>query len=373
MPLVTLIGYYGRKNIGDDIMLSALESGLHDRIPGCRINICSAAQLPIQTRPATHVIVTPSLVGRVRKLASLAESKTVIWGGGTCLYEDGPGGLSGLRGLRRMQRICRLFGTRFALIGVGVGDIHTFAGRRLVSSIISDADLVVCREAESVRLATELAAGQEIHMGGDLAFLAAIPEAQTTKERALKPRIVAFCGTSYHAGDADLVRRYRAMIEQWLNSGVEKILFIPMHQGTASDNDLHYRLSDGLLNDRHEHIAYATVDECLAALRRCDAAVSFRLHGVVLADFVGTPCLAVAYSPKVAHYCTKIGDAALHRLRKLGAWISSSDLSSVANSTNEFRQEFTAFRAAERRAAASSLDAVTSMIVSRRCYDATRC
>ncbi len=356
MKRVALIGYYGRDNLGDDLMLAALARRLAVSVPHLQLDVSTAAPLSFSLPECARVIVTPSWRGRLAKLGAIVNSDAVIWGGGTCIYEDGPGGLAGLRGLRRVLELCRLSRTRFILLGVGLGELHTSPGRELARRIITGADAVYCRDETSRERADRLAGTSCASTGGDLAFLdpAPIRRAGDTESSGM-PATVAFCGASYFADDDAVVSAYRGMIATWLEAGVGRVRFIPMHRGRQSDHAMHRRLAADLPEDRVELLTESSTDDALRALATADAAVSFRLHGVALADMIGLPCWAVAYSPKVSYYCRKIGEVGSRRLRELGAAITPADLAAVREDRFLYRGDFEAFVAAESRAASDSV------------------
>ena len=133
---LSLVGYYGYRNLGDDLMLAQLVARLseHPTIGG--ITVCSIDHLPFPLPAKARTLLTPSPAGRVRKAWSLVRGDIVVWGGGTCLYEDGPGGIDGLRGIIRVMRLTQAFGGKYVMLGVGVGPLHTERGRILLRRIV---------------------------------------------------------------------------------------------------------------------------------------------------------------------------------------------------------------------------------------------
>lgn len=362
MKRLTLIGYYGRRNLGDDLMLAGLLEYITRQSVGLRVDVCTAAPLAMAIPSSVRQIVTPSLGGRLAKLESIVRSQVVAWGGGTCLYEDGPGGTTGLEGIARVIQICRLARTRFSLLGVGVGALHTDHGHRLTRFILKNADDVFLRDEESVDRANTIVGWEKGKVCGDLAFLRP-PLPGRPRDVSLKPETVIFSGVSQFAGHPNLIASYRRMIAGWISGGVRKVRFLPMHQGPGTDHEMHRLLCDGLPPDSYDLIDYGTLEEACSHISSADLSVSLRLHGVVLADMLRVPCFAVSYSPKVAYYCSKMGDVGLRRLRDLGEEITYTDMRRLQLSFPSHEVTIGGFIGREERSALMALEHFRSTLL----------
>ncbi len=323
---VTLVGYYGHHNLGDDLMLQNVLQALLAYKGIYKIRVCTVGPLAFQSADRTTVIRSDSILGRMKKFIAIAGSDIVIWGGGTCLYEDRQGGLSGMSRIRRLIRLTHLFGGKFIMLGIGVGSISTPGGFRLFKTIVHEADEIYCRDNRSASMVDDVCGAKKAKHCGDLACLSWQDIREPRPEFTTNIRHVAFCGTYYHAKDTALISLYSECIKSWIEAGVDRISFIPMHQGKRNDNDFHKELSRGSIEERSEFVNYCGPSEAAMHLSKADVVVAFRLHAAVLSQAIGVPYIGVNYSSKVSAFLIQAGPEHLVRLKELGEPIGYQDL-----------------------------------------------
>lgn len=325
-----LLGYYGYGNLGDDLMLDRLMRAFASSDRVGRIDVSSvSSNIPVHGND-THVLAAGGWRGRFSKAVSIARSDVVVWGGGTCLYEDGPGGTAGLRGIARVIKLTRATGGRYVLLGVGVGTIHTTEGRRLLADIVKGSSTIHCRDDSSREIVDGLREPGFAFAGGDLALLGWSPHegARPSRDRL---RHVVFCGTRDLASRPELVAAYRADIQDWIDSGVERVTFLPFHQGERSDDQFHEMLAEGLPSGRVAFAKWSSPSDAESVIKSADLVVAIRLHASVMSCMLGVPCLAIAYSPKVNAFMARTGLPESDVVRGLGARVARSDLEAAWN------------------------------------------
>ncbi len=331
---VHLLGYYGYRNLGDDLMLDRLLGifSLSENIAS--VDISAVADLALDSFPHVQALVTRGIRGRLAKAWSIARSDVVVWGGGTCLYEAGPGGTQGLRGIAKVMRLTHATAGKYVMLGVGIGEIHTDEGRRLLSNIVRSVDGIYCRDVDSVGIVNEICGYDKARTCGDLSLLNWHPSEDKRAPR-VEPRHVVFCGTHEQADSQELIKAYTDSARGWLAAGVGRVTFLPFHQGTRSDHAFHERIVAGLPTDRVTVASYDRVEQAESILASADVVVAFRLHASVVACMRRTPFLAVNYSPKVKAFVAKAGLNVDALVKDLGAPIDVEDLRVAMTTANE--------------------------------------
>lgn len=352
---VVLVGYYGFNNIGDDLMLAGLLDTLRREAPSCDVRVIVRPGVPILPQPAQTVFVSETLAGRVRRIATYAWADAVVWGGGTCLYEDGPGGVAGIESLLRSVRTCRLLRKPFHLLGVGIGTIHTERGRNLVRAILNGASGIYVRDQLSADKCLDICGRSPDLVMGDLAFLTGLCEITHPTEETSGPGTLAFCGVAGYACDETVIAACRSALRRALEMGFRDILFIPLHQGADSDRVFHEAVAAGLDQARVRHASHDSLEDCVSLLGGSRALIGMRLHSIVMADLLGLPSIALAYSPKVGAYLEKTGLLLSGRLFGLGDSIPEAALTDMIDGHAVYEEQRRAFIRREREDAAAGV------------------
>ena len=173
---VLLSGYYGCGNLGDDLLLtvavkdcarSCPERGFccATTAPTCRTSDRTSSP-PASTRSSTIARDRGFPAHRLHRAHGglLRQCRWLVFGGGTVFHDNG-----GLASLALQWLICHLaraLGVRIAALGVGVGDLRTATGRRLLRGIIARCELFLVRDDAALRQC----AGTKARLTADLVF-----------------------------------------------------------------------------------------------------------------------------------------------------------------------------------------------------------
>jgi len=349
--MFTLVGYYGYDNLGDELMRTGLVETMKadGRVGDVRVVVKPGAVLAAGA--GAEVPLAATLSGRLKRLALYAASDAVVWGGGTALYEDGPGGTAGLESMLKTVRTCRLLRTPFHLLGVGVGAVFTDKAEGIIRSILQESTSIYVRDEESAEKCLNLGGRSPEMVMGDMAFLCEPPPARRRSTGPGCSGSLVFCGASYFANDAEVIETCRSALGRALDLGFERILFVPMHQGTDSDRAFHEAVAAGLPDGAYQHVDYRAAAECLDVLSSCSALIGLRLHSIVLADMLGLPNIAVAYSGKVDAYVRKSGLAYPGRVVGLREHLPTEAIAGMAPAYLAHEQQRSAFVDSEAAAA----------------------
>lgn len=349
---VVLLGYYGYGNLGDDLMMQAASGVLAASSNIAQMIVFVDSQSTLVPLPSPKIIYSKlnGFFGKLRLAKEILFANRVIWGGGTCLYAGPDGELSGLRFLSKVSRYCKFVQKPIHFCGIGIGFVPLGDASRLVSEIIADSGSLVFRDEASLARALELGADPSIvSLGGDIFFMAQRQDPRSRHDGVI--RKISFSGVEEYSKKSELVKFYSEVMKEWiLELGVE-ILFLPMHQGSNSDNGLHEAIASYLPIGSYSLLNYMDPLECSNLMQQADFHVGMRLHSLALADCLGIPNIAIEYSTKVAQYVEKSQMGSYPRLAQVGENISSNRiLNAAAAYVNN-----TGFLDAERSAAHSAI------------------
>lgn len=320
-----LIGYYGRHNIGDDLMLMGLLDYLAGRPEVSTITVlCHDGYYP--QKPKTTYCTQTSLVSAVG-LLRLASADAVIMGGGTCFAEQQD--LRHLRGMYRMVRICRWFGRPFVFAGIGIGDLQSPNVISLAAKTLNSAHFLYFRDESSLQCCHAMGVQQQFaRVAGDLALLCTdhiAPVPRTTRQGTLRA-----CSFSGLAGmPEELVERYAVILQGLMDQLGFHLHLLPAHGGPEGDLAVHARLARGLRPGSYTLHEMEPFEGFLQLLGQMDFHIGLRLHSLVLADLIGVPSIGVRLSPKIAYYLEKSAMLPALRLREPGEEITAGQVVDV--------------------------------------------
>jgi len=313
---IVLAGYYGFRNIGDDLMLRNLLAVIGARPDVERIDVlCREHYYPALPKVRYLPSGKSALPGRV---SAVARADYVIWGGGTCLYESDDN--AGLFWISRLQRLTRLFKGRFAFAGIGIGSFRTPRLAALAGGMLAAADHVSFREEASAAAAAALPGYRGgACIGGDLVFLHTASFEALRRGRSADAPLLNISFSGLHGLDDGRAAHYAAQLgAAALELGAE-LHFLPAHAGAAGDDEFHENLARRLPRpERCRFHSWRTPEEYLRVMAGMDFHIGMRLHSIICADLLGVPSLAVAYAPKVRYYVEKTGMSAERRVIEMG-------------------------------------------------------
>lgn len=302
-------GYYGMRNVGDDVLLYVTLAGTERVDANAAFTIISTRSETTPPRARARLVPGGRRLENVRQML---RHDVWLFGGGGLLQDESPKAVGFLHRLEQSARVVKMLGRKIVLLGVGVGPLATSAGRAAARSLLEQADLVTVRDAESRALAIEIAPAATVHVTADLAFL--LPRyAPATLADDRRPRNSSVLGVSLlpyarslgHDGRGDdevasaVARTLKPLLERHRNWDIELFEFFA---GSGAYGDARVlRLVEGELgmSGRVRYRPY-TGDflSVYSAIGACEAFVGMRFHSCLLAYAAGVPCLMIAYHPK---------------------------------------------------------------------------
>ncbi|SMB89462.1 polysaccharide pyruvyl transferase CsaB [Deinococcus hopiensis] len=276
---VTVSGYYGFGNTGDEAIALAISRALKAR---------GAEPLLLSNTPEetarTYGCESAPRMQPLGLLAALARSGVVLSGGGGLLQDrTSARNLTYYLGVIRAARLLR---KRVVVFNQSIGPLSPEGGRRVAAALRGVP--VIVRDRGS--LETLRALGLEGELGGDPALLLSPTPGLTPDPRRviLAPR-----------GDVtDATEGLRSVAAALRSQGrhVTALSFMPDHDDGAARS----LGADEVLGTRDPQVA-------LDAIASSGFVIGVRLHAVILAAAAGVPFAGVAYDPKVQGFCDDAG------------------------------------------------------------------
>lgn len=313
---VTLMGYYGAGNFGDDLMLYILCEELLAQHPGLQIDVFinGRNKFPTFIPESERVkVIDFQYSGSWNKMSTLVKymrsRDAFIWGGGTCFTDKDAIGY-----FDKFTR-ARLLGCKIAYVGVGVGKLTRL--QRIIKTriLLGIASTVTLRDETSYTRALEMlpfnSRRDKLQLTEDLTYLYFKQHPQTPASPVQQPKKILL---SWRHLDQYLPKdTQQQLIEHTLQAlqqlhkefGFTQIDSLVLDN--SKDNEVHSELSAQLqswLPDiPHHHYKPVSPFEKIDLIKGYDALISVRYHGVLFGDALGVPSIAVNYSPKVEYYC----------------------------------------------------------------------
>jgi polysaccharide pyruvyl transferase CsaB len=318
-PSVLVAGYYGASNAGDELILETIAGRLARGDGGARVVV--AAQDPAEVT-RRHGLPAFRRTDLDETEAGVRDAAAVVLGGGGLWHDHGFGDAGALPGaFRNAERsmgswmppvvMARALGRPVHVFGLGVGPLEHPDARRLAGWLAAQATSVSVRDAASLELLDHLGARAE--QGADPVYavdLPVVPPAPGLARMAAEQSLLAVnlrpWGDPAARGLAGRVAEAVTAVARRRGSIV---LGLPFHAGPARDERPLGELLAGLGDGAPGVLLPWTGDAGTlgAVLRASAAVVTMRLHPALLAHRVGTPCVGLAYDPKVAAHFAEVG------------------------------------------------------------------
>jgi len=312
-------GYYGMRNVGDDLLLYVTLAEV-DRIdPQASFTVVSQVSLLSPPRARVAVVRGGKPLTTLRQLLA---NDVWLFGGGGLLQDGSRRSRHTLNRLRLACRAASWLGRKVALVGIGVGPLDTSAGRAQAREILRLADFVTLRDDESAFVARDLAPEKAFSTTADLAFLLRrvrpTPSPNHRKAWKSQPTLgISLLPQSASLGngaepDVETGRRVAAALNYVLERNrALRIKLLEFFSGAETYGDrVVLETVRGQLRFP-ERVSYRAYDgDALAVfeeVRNCSAVLGMRFHSCVLAALAGVPFAMITYHPKCTTLARSLG------------------------------------------------------------------
>lgn len=307
---ILLLGAYGRGNAGDDVFLHCATSLFAGR--PLYINSADDNLLPAQFRGKVSTISTTSPHDLLKKIKVYFSIREVVYWGGDLWVE-----LYGTRTPRQLlykmvllNLLLRLTGKKIYYVGVGIGNLKGFS-LFLARFSARLAKRIVVREQRSAQV-IDL---PQVSILPDLAINLPYHLPVRHKTPSGRPWVVAISILQSIPNPSENFPRLITQMAAFINSlPADKytVVLVPMHITEAEKYDdlwASEQLLPLLRGRKVEMYTERDLEKIIAKLRSADVVIGGRLHTNILAALNGTPCIGIAYRPKVRSFFVDNGIA----------------------------------------------------------------
>jgi len=298
---VTVSGYYGCGNAGDEAVLAGMREAF-GQLAGGGVRLVPLSENPDQTR-ALHGLDARQRMSMRSVRSALSESQLLISGGGSLLQDT-----TSLRSLIYYLWIARMglqAKVPVMFYAQGIGPLRRPAARWLVRMTANRVSYITVRDEASEHLLKSIGVNRPpIEVTADPAF--GLRPAATDKvtgawgQTPIPPPGVSKIGISIRSWGADRdvqIEEYGSLLANLSDKTGARLVLLPMQlPGDAEFSDAVSRKS-GRDIPVIRGITSPTV--MLGMIGSMDVIVAMRLHALIFAARMATPLFALAYDPKV--------------------------------------------------------------------------
>lgn len=304
-PRVTLSGYYGFANAGDEAVLAGLVRALRARRSPDELDITALSINPAETRQ-THGIGAAHRYKSRDLLPALRATDVLLSGGGSLLQDVTSA--HGIFYYLGVVRLAQMLGKKTMFVAQGIGPLTRPRSRRLVAAVANRLDAITVRDPDSASLLREIGVRKpNIEVTADPALLLA-PEREY---EPLKGDSFGVALRPWQGHDA-LPLQVAEACRQPL-AGCRALLFAMQPEADRFPME---QFSQKWRQENRVVDSPVGLASLLPNLGCCQAVVGMRLHALILAAACGVPSVALSYDPKVAAFMAQSGQAdAVHDLQ----------------------------------------------------------
>ena len=313
---VTLSGYYGYGNAGDEAVLAGLVKGFRDARPAGDLEIVALSGNPAETR-ATHGIGAADRYKPGPLLTAIARSDLFLSGGGSLLQDVTSA--HGIFYYLGVVRLAQMLGKKTMFAAQGIGPLNLPRSRRLVASVANRLDAVTVRDSESAALLREIGVNRPtIEVTADPALLL---------ERKDRPLVPNNGGIGQEQSDSPIIggggaSDFGIALRSWhgqeaLAAQVADACWQPLADSRALVFPMQPQNDQAIAEQfaaKWQSVNKAVVCQTQTGLPgllfnigSCELMVGMRLHALILAAACGVPSVALSYDPKVAAFMGSSG------------------------------------------------------------------
>lgn len=303
---ITMSGYYGFGNAGDEAVLKSLLASIGRVFPDASVTVLSASP------ETTGRIYGCSAVKRFdpfRVFGAIRGCDTFISGGGSLLQDA-----TSTRSLVYyvlLIRLAKLLGKKVMLYANGIGPVSKKMNRKRVRRAVELADAVTLRDGASLEELRGMGVSR-----GDIAVTADPVFMLSPADRAVGEAILRRAGVPDGGFVAVSIRPWRSDaafrrgIAEICDGIVKKlglsVVFLPMQP--VIDERESEAVRSLMTEPAFILPASCTAEELMSVIGQSEFTLSMRLHSLIFAARAGVPSVGFTYDPKIDAYLDMLAE-----------------------------------------------------------------
>lgn len=318
-----LMGYYGARNLGDDMMLFCLRHWLNAQ--GIQITVLGEIPQEVHQRFQVPAVQNVPLLGewawydvwfrgKALRLLQIMKSHDALIVGGGDLIRDDRGWRPFLYTLEKLMLMI-LLGKPTYLVNTGIGRPQTWYGRKLLRWTLRRCKKIIVRDQRSYDLCRELGAGGHTEYAPDIVMtLPSLVESQAAPAAKERSYVVVSLRTQanvFHQFDLNETRlqNLARALDQLAEQQNAEIVFLPFQSTDyEQDHQIHERVAAVMEQKDRVVLREWTGDfaELLALIGGAKLVIGMRLHAVILGVALRIPSVLMPYDHKLREFATQV-------------------------------------------------------------------
>ena len=319
---IFLIGWHGKYNIGDDIMLDIISWGAYKYWNVKKIYVLASPSCLNDNesgRAKVIGIVTRNRIQNyINKAIAVIKSDALVFGGGSIYHA-----VNSCRWKYFYTKLFKLIHRkgRVGSIGVSVGPFKEVEEVNWCKKLLKEFNFLIVRDKKSFELANKMLLPYEVQIGFDLSVLYFLSHNTYTLSTAKNEQVnIGFSILNYdkfkgeeYSFDISRNKKIKEVIKTLVNKDLTiKIrLFVLCKDKTFGDeepaNEIYQEIND-INKSQIEIIKYVGDPKSIIySMSECNVIISMRLHGSVLAYLLNKPLLMISYHNKCLDFAEYVG------------------------------------------------------------------
>jgi len=323
--IVAISGFYGARNLGDDLILEAITSAIEREVPGAQPIVVAQNARVVEAEHGFQA-VTRHHHQSVDALVSNADA--FVLGGGGLWHDytfDESGGIAGMitgssisiSGISAGGLLSAIRQVPFHTIGLGVGPLSKPDAFDLIRFISHQTTSLSVRDDHSKTLITSSGSNKDVLVEPDVVYsldFSHIGHSAALCELRSDHILIGINLRPWdraHESNDFLVRKVASAIKHFASHMDRPIalVLLPMQEGPSYDRRTLRQLVEMIGPDVpvHDMNSPLTTDNFIETLRSTDVVISMRLHTCLLAHRLGKAAIGLAYDPKLGAHFDEVG------------------------------------------------------------------
>jgi polysaccharide pyruvyl transferase CsaB len=317
---VTICGFYGNYNLGDEAMLDGMIHLLRQQHSNLEFTVFSRDPQDTSSRYSVSSIRREGRRFLIQRSLAIFGNRYFVLGGGDLLRDSTQFSIAS-SWLRPLQKAV-LLNRRTIVLGISVGEIWRPETIALIPRVLNRVDLIAVRDLQSKAKLEALGVRKNIHIISDLALqnCPEIPSASTKfsgnpLQVGISVRHLSGRGPSVDVNVFTDILKELAAIADFLHEKYKATIhFIPFrtHADRYEPVDDDYVAALAVARySRYSsqfviHRYFESLQSSINVISQLDLMIGMRLHSLILSAGLGVPIIAAEYDPKVGGFMKEI-------------------------------------------------------------------